>query len=545
MRSPRIGIAAAVALLCASLGAAQDIGPLPPGESTVSGRVIDSETGIGVAGARVDLRMTAGGSPANAVTADGSGAFTITGFAAGTYRLAAYRLGYVEAGPFAEPATQSVTVADRQHLEGLTIRLRRAVILTGTIVDEYGDPVDGISVFAQKIQYGSDGVPTAASVSVVPDRTNDLGQFRLFGLPPGDYLIAASGRNARGEPGLEILAGPVAPADTVSTYYPGTPRLAEAQVVSLAAGEERSLHFAISHARPVTVSGMVMTSAGRPAAGMRVNLRTMAGQSMTVRGVGTTSVAGTFVIPSVSPGSYWIEVSPPPGSPGGERGAVRVDVDSQDVSGLAIALAPGATLTGTVVFSSSNRPGTFQIQTRPVDRFGGTVQLSFSDIVDADGRFVVRNVGSKVFLEPANDLWMTTSVVVDGRELGEVPLDLGRQTSLSGVRVTVTDRLTDVSGGVADDRGRPLAAHSVVFLRLDAPALPPDRRVRVLKTNAKGQFQVRGLRPGSYVVGVVPELDAGHQFSPDFQEALRAGGRKLSLGLGEPVILELGVTSGL
>jgi hypothetical protein len=202
-------------------------------------------------------------------------------------------------------------------------------------------------------------------------------------------------------------------------------------------------------------------------------------------------------------------------------------------------------LTGTVVFNSSFRPGTFQIQARAADRLDGTAQGGISDPVAGNGRFVVRNVGGKVFLAPVNNLWMTTSVTVDGRELGDEPLDLSGQTSLSGLRVTVTDRLTDVSGGVADDRGRPLAAHSVVFLRLEASQLPPDWRVRVLKTDVKGQFRVRGLRPGSYVVGVVPDLDGGHQFSPDFQEALRVNGRTLSLGLGQPLILELGVTSGL
>jgi 5-hydroxyisourate hydrolase-like protein (transthyretin family) len=545
MRSPRIWIAAAVALLCGSLAAAQDTGPLARGDSAISGRVIDAETGVPIAGARVDLRVTAGGSPADAVFTDGAGRFAISGFAAGAYRLSAHRLGYVEAGPFAEPATQSVTVAARQQLDDLTLRLRRAVILTGTIVDEYGDPVERIGVFAQKIRYGSDGVPTAASVSVIPDWTNDLGQFRLFGLPPGDYLISASGRNPQADLGMPILVGPVTPSETVPTYYPGTPRVAEAQVLSLVSGEERSLHFALSHRRPVTIAGSVMTSAGRPAAGMRVNLRTVAGQSVTVLGAGTTSATGAFVIQSVSPGAYWVEVSPGPGAGRSERGAVPVHVDDEDVTGLSITLNPGATLTGTVVFDSSFRPGTFQIQAQPADRSDGTAQGSVSDPVGDDGRFIVRHADGKVFLTPANALWIITSVMVDGRELGEEPIDLRGQASLSGLRVTVTDRLTDVSGGVADDRGGPLAAHSIVFLRLDAPHLPLDLRVRVLKTNANGQFQVRGLRPGSYVVGVVAELDAGHQFSPDFQDALTTNGRRFSLGPGQPLILELGVTSGL
>jgi hypothetical protein len=528
--------------LIATGAMAQDLGPLPRGNSQISGRVVDSESGLGIAGARVDLRMTAGGSPANAVFTDPAGTFTISGFTAGAYRLSATRLGYVDL--FAEPATQSVTIADRQHLEGLTIRLTRAVVVTGTVVDEYGDPVDGILVSAQKLQYGSDGTTMSTSSALLGDRTNDLGQFRLFGLPPGDYLIATAGRNAP-DIGLPIVLGPVTPADTVPTYYPGTPRLAEAQTISLASGEERSIHFALSRVRPVAISGTVMTSAGRPAAGMRINLRTMAGLSLTVRGAGTTSAAGAFVIPSVSPGTYWVEVTSPPGAPGGERGAIEVVVDQHDVTGLSIALRQGATLTGTVEFDASFRPGTLQIQARPVDERDPAAQGAVSDPVDDDGHFVLRNAIGKVLLMPANSLWMTTSVTVDGRDIGEEPIDLGGQTTLSGIRVTVTDRLTDVSGGVADVRRQALAAHSVVFFRLDAPQLPLNMRVRVLKTDAKGRFHVRGLRPGSYVVGVVSYLDAGRQYSPDFQEALRVNGRKLSLSLGEPLILELGVTSDL
>ena len=530
-------------LLVASGVTAQDLGPLARGDSAISGRVVDSESGLPVAGARVDLRVTAGGSPADAVFTDAAGTFAISGFTAGVYRLSATRLGYVDM--FAEPAMQPVTIAARQHVEGLTIRLKRAVVVTGTVVDEYGDPVDGITVFAQKVQYGSDGTLTATSSALLGDRTNDLGQFRLFGLPPGDYLIATTGRNARPEVGFPLITGPGAPADTVPTYYPGTPNLAEAQMISLANGEERSIHFALSRVRPVAISGTVMTSAGRPAAGMRINLRTVAGQYLTVLGAGTTSAAGAFVIPSVSPGTYWIEVTAPPGSARGERGAIEVLVDQQDVTGLSIALRQGATLTGAVEFDSSFRPGTLQIQALPADRRDPVAQGGTSDPVDDDGRFVVRNAIGKVFLSPANSLWMTTSVVVDGREIGEEPIDLAGRTTLSGVRVTVTDRMTDVSGGAADDRGRPLAAHSIVFLRLDAPQLPLDMRVRVLKTDVKGQFHVRGLRPGNYVVGVVPDLDGGRQFSPDFQEALRTNGRKLSLGLGEPLILELGLTTGL
>lgn len=61
----------------------------------------------------------------------------------------------------------------------------------------------------------------------------------------------------------------------------------------------------------------------------------------------------------------------------------------------------------------------------------------------------------------------------------------------------------------------------------------------------QGRFITRGMRPGTYAVGVIEDLEAGYQWSPDFQERLRVNGRRVSLDEGRDVALELEPTSGL
>ena len=108
-------------------------------------------------------------------------------------------------------------------------------------------------------------------------QTNDLGHFRIYGLPPGDYYVSATLRSG----GLEMVdlelmagtaasnsAGPTASAPKSgysSTYYPGTPNIAEAQRIHVGRRPgvpERRL-CARRH-RLAKVSGIVIGSDGKP-----------------------------------------------------------------------------------------------------------------------------------------------------------------------------------------------------------------------------------------------------------------------------------------
>ena len=62
--------------------------------------------------------------------------------------------------------------------------------VTGTIVDSAGEPFQGVLVQALRVR--EDNGRMVASLASVPRLTDNRGRYRLFGLPPGAYLIAAS-----------------------------------------------------------------------------------------------------------------------------------------------------------------------------------------------------------------------------------------------------------------------------------------------------------------------------------------------------------------
>src|SRR5205085_1142947 len=90
------------------------------------------------------------------------------------------------------------------------------------------------------------------------DTTDDTGAFRLFGLGPGTYYIAASLR--AGPPDSDTLLGTVG----AMTYYPGTADLTIAQPVVLGAGDDAVVAFQVVPVRSVRVTGVVIGANGTP-----------------------------------------------------------------------------------------------------------------------------------------------------------------------------------------------------------------------------------------------------------------------------------------
>ena len=102
------------------------------------------------------------------------------------------------------------------------------------------------------------------------DRTDDQGNFRLYGLPPGDYYVTASNRsNMMMMPGMNSTE----PDGFAPTYYPGTPNIGEATRVSLKAGQEMTgANFALIVARMARVRGRALNSRGEPVDGAMLML---------------------------------------------------------------------------------------------------------------------------------------------------------------------------------------------------------------------------------------------------------------------------------
>jgi carboxypeptidase family protein len=139
--------------------------------------------------------------------------------------------------------------------------------------------------------------------------------------------------------------------------------------------------------------------------------------------------------------------------------------------------------------------------------------------------------------------WVLKSVTLAGDDVTDRPIDFTGRESVSDLVITMTDRLTDISGVVTDARGQPVSDYVVVI----QPAEQKDpvlaaRYIRVVRPNNDGRFQIRGTRPGRYVATAIEALEQGRQFAPEFQQRLRQGAKEFTVREGESVAIDLRLT---
>jgi hypothetical protein len=143
--------------------------------AAVIGTVINADTNAPIAAARVLLAKTDGRlADAMLTSTDDRGRFTFTAVPLGTYRLVAEQDDYLRGEP-----SPPVVVTAGEPGPSVTVPLTASAVISGRVTDEFGEPAAKVYV-------------RALTTRVVAEaRTNDLGEYRLFGLAPGAYVISA------------------------------------------------------------------------------------------------------------------------------------------------------------------------------------------------------------------------------------------------------------------------------------------------------------------------------------------------------------------
>ena len=161
------------------------------GAGVIRGRILDAATGRGVPRAEVRAGPNAPQFPENRIVmTDSEGRYEIKGLPAETYAINVSKPNYVRASWGAarvEGPGKRIDLAEGQVLEKIDVRLSRAGVITGKIVDEFGDPVTDVFVSAMHYQYiqGSRRLTQAGRGG----STNDIGEYRIYGLTPGQYFV--------------------------------------------------------------------------------------------------------------------------------------------------------------------------------------------------------------------------------------------------------------------------------------------------------------------------------------------------------------------
>ena len=511
------------------------------GAASVSGHVVTDEPGARpVRRAVVSLRGD-GLRPNRGAITDDDGGFRIGNLPAGRFTLTVSRPSFITsaygASRLGRPGT-SLVVREGEAVTGLVVRLWRGAAVAGVIRDETGSPLEGIPVAA--VPARAAGGPARLTLSNNGTVTNDRGEFRLFGLVPGTYVISATpaatsqgairafadaevdaalASLARRSPAATVGTAPTVPSappptfDYAPIFYPGTPSRAQATPITLLPGAEQvGLDFALQRVATVTVEGTVSGTNGRPAAGAAVQLVEAVASGPFAPATpqlfgAVTGSDGRFRIARVTTGSYqilaraggWSGSAAPPvpvatlseaGGGPGVWAAADVSVADRDVTGLALTLQPGRTLAGRVRFEGSQQPpdpASLYVSLVPpsvLARPSGTPILTLQSVVSAkvrgDGTFEVPGVGPGVYSlhvsAPGLDGWWLRSAIRSGRDLLDGPIDVDSSTDLDHVLVTFSDRRTTLSGILQTLAGVPVSDIFVIVFAADSRQWGPASR---------------------------------------------------------------------
>jgi Carboxypeptidase regulatory-like domain len=299
---------AAIAQDTSAQGNATPQKPAPePGR--VSGHVYRADTGAAIAKAEIVLIPTKQNSdvrqdPRFFTTTDADGAFLIKEVGPGTYAIGVKRAGFVsrDFGVYeirAREDAETFTVGSGQVLDRIDVRLVPAGIISGTISDEDNQPIAAVLVEAVRLSYARGGRQLESSQIRV--WTDDLGNFRLYGLPRGNYFVRAEVENVSAQAGRIVSR---------FAYFPGTTDVENAQPLKVTPGDEISgIHLSIAPLLVYSITGNIVDVTGLGGPG-RYQVTAMSATDLANNGgriTSTTSASdGSFTLRGMPSGVYTV-----------------------------------------------------------------------------------------------------------------------------------------------------------------------------------------------------------------------------------------------
>jgi len=343
------------------------------GAGSIEGVVVKFGTTEPIPGATVSLQRMSGpgataGTPPTLIQSGPDGKFAFSNLPPGSFRLVALRAdGFV----VAEHGQQTfngrgrpVPLVDGQRLTNVTLAMMPTGSISGRIFDRDGDPLGRAQVQALQATY-REGRRILKIIQSV--QTNDVGEYRLFWLPPGPYYITARPEDPRrrnvplyvNHPGTggvfeqgappvlthRVLEnGAISEESFLLVYYPSTTDFTTASRVDLRPGDSLggiNISVGAGQIRTSHVRGRAIDANGQPLTGNVMAISRTAHPNATIPSA-AVGADGRFDIGGVVPGSYYIIAGNP-------LGIVPIDVAGQDIENVVITSKPGVELTGRII----------------------------------------------------------------------------------------------------------------------------------------------------------------------------------------------------
>jgi hypothetical protein len=558
------------------------------GTARLDGRVVYSGDSQPVRRAVVTLGGAAIGDGRVEIT-DADGRFAFEALPPGRFTLSAAKPAQVTSyygsrRPGQGPGVP-VAIADGQHA-GVTLTMLRGAVIAGRVFDHFGRSQRHaiVSILAPRRAGGPPAVVRTTT-------TDDLGEYRAWGLAPGRYVVAVQpgfGFNGAAEPGeadfrwafgeaerrsrrgglgtAEPRPRP-APRQTVSwapSLFPGVPSLADVHGIDLGEGEERTGIDVQLNLTPTTrLAGRVVGPDGSVPGDIRIAIvwpghaLGLAEKNYIGRGpsnLGMTVQDGAFTRSALQPGRYTFVVR------ASSRGAavrsadgpppldlwarVDVDINGELERELLIALQPGMTVRGRVTMEGRPPPRTVRVTLTAVS---DALNLAVSPVQsEEDGGFAFPGVAPGAYALRIDDAAMVVAgATMDDSDVADEALYVRPGLDVDDLSIELGERRASLTGRLLDSRGRPAPEFVIVaFARDRAMWRPLSRRTAEARPATDGTYTISGLPVGDYFIAAVTELDPGALDDPEFLALLAASAQPVTITGGEPVRLDLQIGGG-
>ena len=541
------------------------------GTAVVGGVVVNQQDGA-VRPVRRALVTLAGPGLAGGVqvATDDSGRFAFPDLPAGRFTLTAEKPAFVKTyygsrRPGRGPG-MPIALADGQRLVALTVPLARGAAIEGKVLDENGRPLSSaqVQVFQAAVVNGERKI---VSVTGIPwATTDDRGEYRLYGLPSGDYTVrAVGGLSTAGDVRLATAAAidgsGVAPlVARTAAYFPGVTDSALAEFLTLAAGQERmGVDIRMSLVHPTRIGGTAIGPSGQPLRTVMIGLANASTGTLhtSLGGVVVLREDGRFSVTSLTPGRYlFFGRGTETGRPGDPSqlplwASEEIAVNEQDYLDLVLRFLPGVSVSGRIGFSGSQPAAAMtrlRVALTAVPAIHGTAYPPPAVTPQPDGSFSFTGVppGKYRIAVTGGGPWSLRSAIAGERDTLDQPLEVLPGQDFHGIAVTLTDRPTTLAGTLFDQLGRPSPDYSVVVFSTNRAhwTTAPRRVSGAVRAGSDGRFSVVGLPPGEYFLTALPDVDPSQLAELAFLDQLAATAMKVTLAEGETKTQDLAMSGG-
>jgi hypothetical protein len=449
--------------------------------------------------------------PPRTAVSDESGRFLLANVPPGLYTLTLEREGF---------AGSSTNASSLMVMEGETAEIRLSMapggVIRGRVLDSNGQFLTNATVQALSRVFHN-GISSLQPIAT--RATDDRGEYRLFGIPAGDYFLSAMPRPTVARPASGT-------ARDMRTFFPSAASITTATPVKLSVGEEIvGMDILLAARLQASISGRVVSDLTPPMPEAKAHLHLVPRDLNVPDDPGARAevsvqlkpTAAEFEIPNVEPGAYDLfAIIDTPRGPA--VGRISVNVIDSDVQRIFLIVQSGVTLRGTITVDGkpdSAHAAGLAIQAmdsmiRAHAGFGpaATGNEPGSFIVDGvpEGRFrIVPRLSAGLYVD---------DIQQGGQSIYDSGLNVRAGSQPDPLLISIKSGAGLVEGNARDDTGAPLPGATVALVpnsRRSNPAL-----YQSVTTGVDGAFVLRNVTPGDYKIFAWQGAVAGTFYSREF-----------------------------